>query len=229
MSFWNKIFATFAVSALFAAPALADGTPGQRVNRGPAPVQAHQPMPPEPGCYLIEDGKAWSCPARPQKAAVTRTSGHATTHYGHRTQDHLTQTPCAAERRTHNGKPCNTFTRTHVKTHAPVVTKRTVTHRSAPTTRTVTHRATREVQRVQTSSEVRLDMASFGGGVGNGVGGDFYGGGGAVIIGGGRSYSGVLSHAASSFTFRSNRRGGKKRGGRGGGCGCMGGGMGGGD
>jgi hypothetical protein len=84
----------------------------------------------------------------------------------------------------------------------------------------ITHRAQ--------STEVRLDTASFSGGVGNGVDGGYYGGGGAIFISSGRSYSGVLSHRASHFTFRGHR-GGKKRRGGGGGCGCMGGGMGGGD
>lgn len=210
MSLWNKVLAGIALTLTLGAPAFADGTPGQRVNRGPAPVQAHQPVPPEPGCYLIEDGKAWSCPARPTQAPMKQVKAK----------------PC-----------CGTVTRTVVKQHPPVVTKRTVTHRSAPTQRAVTRRTTstsrtappRRVatRRVETNA-VRLDMASFSGGVGNGVDGGFYGGGGSVFISSGRSYSGVLSHGASRFTFRSNR-GGKRRGGGGGGCGCMGGGMGGGD
>ena len=133
---------------------------------------------------------------------------------------------------------CGTVTRTVVKEHPPVVTKRSVTHRTAPPQRTVTRRATttthrtappRRVatRRVETTG-VQLDMASFSGGVGNGVDGGFYGGGGAVFISSGKSYSGVLSHGASRCTFRGHR-GGKRRGGGGGGCGCMGGGMGGGD
>lgn len=207
MSFWNKMFAPLAMVALFAAPALADGTPGKRVNRGPAPVVAHQPTPPEPGCYLIEGGKAWSCPARPAQHALKPVQ---------KVHKHSSHQPC-----------CGTHTRTVVKEHAPVVTKRTVTHRSAPVTRRTVQqptRAVRTVQRSTRSSDVQLDLASFSGGVGNGVDGGFYGGGGgAIIIGGSRSFSGVLSHSASSFTFRS-RGGGKKRRG-GGGCGkCMGGG-----
>lgn len=213
MSFWNKVFAPLAVAALFAAPALADGTPGQRVNRGPAPVVAHQPTPPEPGCYLIEGGTAWSCPARPTQQAPSPVQ---------KVHKQTAHQPC-----------CGSFKQTIVKQHPPVVTKRTVTHRSAPVTRRAVQRPTRTVrtvQRVERSSDVQLDLASFSGGVGNGVDGGFYGGGGgAVIIGGSRSFSGVLSHSASSFTFRS-RGGGKKRRGGGGGCGkCMGGGMGGGD
>lgn len=207
MSFWNKILAAMALTVVLGAPAFADGTPGQRVNRGPEPVRAHQPVPPEPGCYLIENGQAWSCPARPvAPAPVTRTTGK----------------PC-----------CGTVTRRVVKEHPPVVTKRTVTHRTATPTRTVTTtRRTAPPTRVTTRraeiTEVRLDTASFSGGVGNGVDGGYYGGGGAIFISSGRSYSGVLTHSASHFTFRS--RGGKKwRGGGGGGCGCMGGGMGGGD
>jgi len=201
MSFCNKILAGIALTLTLSAPALADGTPGQRVNRGPVPVQAHQPVPPEPGCFLVEDGKAWSCPARPVQKPVQQ----------------ATAQPC-----------CGTVTRTVVKQHPPVVTKRTVTHRTAPPQRTVTRRAVTTQRAVQTSSDVRLDVASFSGGVGNGVDGGYYGGGGGIVISSGRSYSGVLSHGASSFTFRSNR-GGKRRGGGGGGCGCMGGGMGGGD
>lgn len=213
MSFWNKLFAPLAVAALFAAPALADGTPGQRVNRGPAPVVAHQPTPPEPGCYLIEGGKAWSCPARPAQHAPSPVQ-----HVRHQSAHQ----PC-----------CGTHTRTVVKQHPPVVTKRTVTHRSAPVTRRTVQQPTRTVRTVQRatrSSDVQLDLASFNGGVGSGVDGGFYGGGGgAIIIGGSRSFSGVLSHSASNFTFRS-RGGGKKRRRGGGGCGkCMGGGMGGGD
>ena len=211
MSFWNKTLAAIALTFTLGAPAFADGTPGQRVNRGPAPVQAHQPIPPEPGCYLIENGQAWSCPARPQKAPMKQVQAK----------------PC-----------CGTVTRTVVKEHPPVVTKRSVTHRTAPPQRTVTRRATttthrtappRRVatRRVETTG-VQLDMASFSGGVGNGVDGGFYGGGGTIFISSGRSYSGVLSHGASRFTFRGHR-GGKRRGGGGGGCGCMGGGMGGGD
>ena len=211
MSFWNKISAIAAIMALFSAPALADGTPGQRVNRGPQPVQAHQPTPPEPGCYLIEDGRAWSCPARPVQQPVQKAAAK----------------PC-----------CGTITRTVVKKHPPVVTKRSVTHRTAPPQRTVrrtatTTRRTAPPRRVETrraaSTEVRLDMASFSGGVGNGVDGGYYGGGGGIIISSGRSFSGVLSHSASSFTFRGHRGGKRRRGGGGGGCGCMGGGMGGGD
>ena len=132
MSFWNKILAAMALTVVLGAPAFADGTPGQRVNRGPEPVRAHQPVPPEPGCYLIENGQAWSCPARPvAPAPVTRTTGK----------------PC-----------CGTVTRRVVKEHPPVVTQRTVTHRQAPT---VTRQTSSTVRRVETSSEVRLDMASF--------------------------------------------------------------------
>ena len=201
MSFYNRILAGIALTLTLSAPAFADGTPGQRANRGPAPVQAHQPVPPEPGCYLIEDGKAWSCPARAVQKPVQKASAK----------------PC-----------CGTVTRTVVKKHPPVVTKRTVTHRTAPPQRTVSRRAVttrRTAQRaVQTSSDVRLDMASFSGGVGNGVDGGYYGGGGGIIISSGRSYSGVLSHGASSFTFRGHRGGKRRGGGGGGGCGCMGGG-----
>ena len=206
MSFWNKTLAAIALTFTVSAPAFADGTPGQRVNRGPAPVQAHQPVPPEPGCYLIENGQAWSGPARPQKAPMKQVQAK----------------PC-----------CGTVTRTVVKEHPPVVTKRSVTHRTAPPQRTVTRRATTTThrtappRRVATrrgeTTGVQLHMASFSGGVGNGVDGGFYGGGGAVFISSGKSYSGVLSHGASRFTFRGHR-GGKRRGGGGGGCGCMGGG-----
>jgi len=201
MSFCNKILVGIALTLALGAPAFADGTSGQRVNRGPAPVQAHQPVPPEPGCYLVENGRAWSCPARPAEKPVQQASAK----------------PC-----------CGGITRTVVKEHPPVVTKRTVTHRTAPPQRTVSRRAVTTQRAVRTSSEVRLDMASFSGGVGNGVDGGYYGGGGGIVISSGRSYSGVMSHSASSFTFRSKRRG-KRRGGGGGGCGCMGGGMGGGD
>ena len=205
MSIWNKVFATFAISALFAVPAFADGTPGKRVNRGPAPVVAHQPTPPEPGCYLVQDGQAWSCPARPTHAPQQAPKIHKQS----------AQQPC-----------CGSFKQTIVKQHPPVVTKRTVTHRSAPVTRRTIHRQAQAVRTVERSTDIQLDLASFSGGVGNGVDGGFYGGGGAIVIGSGRSFSSVLTHSASSFTFRSRGGGKKKR--RGGGCGkCMGGGMGG--
>lgn len=232
MPFYNKILAALAFSALFSAPALADGTPGKKVNRGPTPVQAHQPVPPEPGCYLIEDGKAWSCPARPQtvtKRAATPRSYD--THYGHRTQDHQTGPHCHSHGHSHSHHDCGTVTRTYTKRSAPTRTTRTYTRKAAPTvtrrSSTTTRRIAHPTRTVRTASEVTLDMASFSGGVGNGVDGGFYGGGGTVFIGGGQRFSGVLSHGASSFTFRRGHRGGKRRGG--GGCGgCMGG-MGGGD
>ncbi len=149
MPICNKTLILTATLALFTAPVFADGTPGQRINRGPAPLQAHNMAPPEPGCVLIE-GNTWSCPA-PQRAV-----------------QQTTQT----------------------------------VRRSAPSTLT-------------------LDLASFSGGVGNGVDGGFYGGGGIIILGGDRRFSGVLSHAASAFTFRQRRT---HRSGGGAGCGCMGGG-----
>lgn len=202
MSFWNKILAGLALALTLTAPVFADGTPGQRVNRGPDPVRAHQPVPPEPGCYLIENGKAWSCPARPVKTPPKQVRTEAK--------------PC-----------CGTTTRTVVKKHPPVVTKRSVTHRTATPQRTVSRRAVTTKRRVAApaapaSTAVRLDVGSFSGGVGSGVSGGYYGGGGGVFISSGRSYSGVMSHTASSFTFRGHR-GGKRRGG-GGGCGCPGGG-----
>ncbi|MEE2930527.1 MAG: hypothetical protein VX599_07415 [Pseudomonadota bacterium] len=205
MPFYDRFIAVLSVGIALALPAFADGTPGKPVNRGPAPVQAHKMVPPEPGCYIIEDelGQAWSCPARKTVAPH----------------------PAPVIKKTTSSKPCcGTVTRTIVKEHPPVVTKRIVTHRKAPTrtvTRTETRHPVRTVQRVETRA-VQLDMGSFTGGVGAGVGGDFYGGGGAVIISSGRSYSGVMSHTASSYTFRSHRGyrgGGKKRRG-GGGCGC---------
>lgn len=210
MPFYYRFMAIFGLIIVLTLPAFADGTPGKPVNRGPVPVKAHKMIPPEPGCYLIEDelGPAWSCPARrttiePPAPVITKTKTK-------------TSTPC-----------CGTVTRTIVKEHPPVVTKRVVTHRKAPTrtvTRTHTRHPVRTVQRVETST-VQLDMGSFTGGVGSSVGGDFYGGGGAIIISGGKRYSGVMSHSASSFTFRSSHRshGGKKRRRGGGGgtpCGC---------
>lgn len=211
MPFYYRFTAILGLIIILTLPAFADGTPGQPVNRGPEPVRAHKMTPPEPGCYLIEDahGPAWSCPplrtATPHPAPVIRQSKTKT----------KTSTPC-----------CGTVTRTIVKQHPPVVTKRMVTHRKAPTrtvTRTQTRHPVRKVQRVETRT-VQLDMGSFSGGVGAGIGGDFYGGGGAIIITGGKRYSGVMSHSASSYTFRSHRshRGGKKRrrGGGGSPCGC---------
>lgn len=164
---WNKTRATLAalmVSAALAVPAFADGVPGQKVNRGPEPVQPHEPDPaPEP----TQQTNAALC--------------------------------------------CGTTTRTVVKQHPPVVTKRTVVHRAQP--QTVTTQRT-----VEASSDIRLDMASFTGGVGNGVTGGFYGGGrGVVLLTGGKRYSGVLSHNASAFTF-SRRMTGGHAGHKGGGC-----------
>ena len=245
MSIYNKFFAVIATLTLFGAPALADGIPGQSINRGPDPVQvqdqASQPTPPGPGCFLIEGGTAWSCPQIPpvtigMAPTSTRTTGYSTQQTYRSaprttTYQSATHTPCTSSATTHNGKPCNTITRRHVKTHPPVVTKRTVTHRSVPVTKTVTHRThapIKTVRRVETSSAIQLDMGSFTGGVGAGVDGGFYGGGGAVVITSGSSFSRVLSHQASSFTFRSSHRGGGKKRGGGGMC-CMGSGMGGGD
>lgn len=205
MSFYYKLALGIVAALTLSAPSFADGIPGQRVNRGPAPVQAHAPTPPEPGCVLIEGGKAWSCPARPRTHQVRAVTTHAPA-----------SQPCAIN--PHNGKPCGEVTRRVVKSHPPVVTKRSVTHRTAHPQRTVTHRSTVHRTAAPQSSDFTLDMASFSGGVGAGVDGGFYGGGGAVLISSGRSYSGVLSHSASSFTFRSGHRGGKNRGG--GGCGC---------
>lgn len=190
----NKILALAAISALFAVPAFADGTPGKQVNRGPAPLQAHAPTPPEPGCYLIDNGRAWSCP--PLKAHTPKRTAQTTTHV-RRSAPTVTRT-------------------THTRTVPGTVTRR---HTTGPVRRTQTH-TTRTVAAPQ---GLTLDMAAFTGGVGNGVDGGYYGGGGGIVISGGRSYSGVLSHSASSFTFRQRshgRRGGKKRGGGGGGCGC---------
>ncbi len=190
MPICNKILAIAAMAALFSAPVFADGTPGQQINRGPAPLQAHNLTPPQPGCVLVE-GNAWSCPV-PQ------------TRYTH------------APRQT-------TRTTQTVRRSAPTTTRRTYT-RTVPATTTTRRTATR-TRTVAAPSALTLDLASFSGGVGNGVDGGFYGGGSTVILGGDRRFSGVLSHAASSFTFRQRRT---HRGG-GGGCGCMGGGMGGGD
>ncbi len=241
MPFCNKMLAVLAISALFSAPALADGTRGQHVNRGPAPVEAHQPVPPRPGCRLIDNGTRWACPKQTQ--TTTRSSSHNAhrTHYGHRTGDHAHphqhthdhgHSHDGAHQHSHN---TTTASRTYTRRSAPSRTTRTYTRTAQPTvTRRSTSSTTRRVaaptRTVRTSSDVTLDLASFSGGVGNGVDGGFYGGGGTVFIGGGQRFSGVLSHGASSFTFRRGHRGGGKRGhGGGGGCGCMGGGMGGGD
>ena len=207
MPICNKILAIAAMTALFAAPVFADGTPGQRVNRGPAPLQAHNMTPPEPGCVLVE-GKMWSCPV-PQ------------TRYTH------------APSRTHTAprRQVQQTTQT-VRRSAPTTTRRTYTRTVPATTTTRRTRSAARTRTVAAPSALTLDLASFSGGVGNGVDGGFYGGGGTIVLGGERRFSGVLSHAASSFTFRQRRshRGGG--GGGGGGCGCMGGmggGMGGGD
>ena len=208
MPFCNKILAIAALSALFAAPAFADGTPGRQVNRGPAPLQAHTLTPPEPGCVLIENGTMWSCPA-PQ---TRRTHTPAPTYHPPRQTAQTTHTV----RRSAPTVTRQTYTRTRPAT--------TSVRRSAPTT---TRRVTTSSRTASASSAVTLDLASFSGGVGNGVDGGFYGGGGTIFIAGSNRFSGVLSHSASSFTFRQRRHGGGKRGG-GGGCGCMGGGMGGG-
>ena len=191
MPFYYRFLSLFGLIIILILPAFADGTPGKPVNRGPVPVKAHKMIPPEPGCYLIEDelGPAWSCPARKTKI----------------------EHPAPVITKTRTSKPCcGSVTRKIVKEHPPVVTKRIVTHRKAPTTRTVTRTHTRhpvhKVQRVETRT-VQLDMGSFSGGVGAGVGGDFYSGGGAVIITSGKRYSGVLSHSASSLHFKTRSRG----------------------
>jgi hypothetical protein len=181
MPFRNKALAGVALFTLIRAPAFADGTPGKPVNRGPAPVEAHQPIPPEPGCYLIEDGAAWSCPALPAPTPVQQSAA---------------------------ARCCGTITRTLVKEHKPVVTKRSVTYRAAPVTRTVQHRNTYIPRQAAAPAGLHIDTASFSGGVGAGIDGGFHGGGGAVVIvSSDRSYSGVRSHPASRFTFVRNRSG----------------------
>ncbi|MAN72578.1 MAG: hypothetical protein CME84_00615 [Henriciella sp.] len=61
-----KVIGLLAAAAMMAAPALADGYANRPVNRGPAPLQAHaEPVPPEPGCYLVGPD-TWSCPPLPQ-------------------------------------------------------------------------------------------------------------------------------------------------------------------
>jgi len=197
MPICNKILAIAAISALFAAPSFADGIPGQQVNRGPAPLRAHTMTPPEPGCYLVE-GNRWSCPAQQPRYTSTTTQTR--------------RAPAPTTRR---------YTTSTVRRSAPTTTTRTVT-RSAPTVtrRVATTRRTSAI----VSNTVTLDLASFSGGVGNGVDGGFYGGGGTIFFAGDKSFSGVLSHRASAFTFQRRSRGGK-RGGGGHNCGCMGGGM----
>jgi hypothetical protein len=242
MPIWNKISAALAVSALFAAPAFADGTPGQHVNRGPAPLQAQAPVPPREGCILIENGRAWQCPAPVQNTTHRQASG--TTHYGHRTADHRTTTSHSqhashahnhGHNHGHSGHAAS-HGANHGHTHgavtqttrsAPTHTRRVVSTRSVPATttrRTVSSTTTRPAA---VDTGVKLDIASFSGGVGNGVEGGFYGGGGAIFIGGDKRFSGVLQSRASQFTFQNRRRSGKKRGGHhgghhggGGGCGC---------
>ncbi len=237
MPICNKIFAAMAGMALFATPAMADGKPGQRVNRGPAPLQAHAQRPPEPGCVLVEGGNAWSCP-RPaprytthqptQRAHTTRTTSHGT-HYGHRTNDH---SHTHSHTKTHDhphgqGHHERRATRTYTKTSAPTRTTRTYTRTAAPTvarrsSHTTTRRVAQPTRRTVRDTGLTLDAGSFSGGVGNGVDGGFYGGGGAIVLGGERRFSGVLSHSASAFTFRQRGTRGGKRGhhGGGGGCGC---------
>ncbi|MDJ0922833.1 MAG: hypothetical protein QNI84_17025 [Henriciella sp.] len=69
MSYWHRLIPLLAASALFSAPALADGTKGKTVNRGPNPLQAKVLTPPRPGCRLTEDGQHWACPAPTAKPA----------------------------------------------------------------------------------------------------------------------------------------------------------------
>lgn len=203
MSVWNKIAGVVAATTLFAAPAFADGVPGQQVNRGPAPLKAHAMTPPEPGCIHVR-GNEWKCPV----PAARFTQAPATTYRA----APVTRTTSS---RTHTSRP--TTTRRHTtstRTYAPATTTRTVT-RSAPT---VTRRATSSTRTV--SQPVRrpltirpqqmvVDISGFNGGVGAGLGGEPVFGGGTIFFGGDKRYSGVLSHGASAFTFQQRSRGGK--------------------
>lgn len=244
MPIWNKISAALAVSALFAAPAFADGTPGQHVNRGPAPLQAQAPVPPRAGCVLIDNGRAWQCPAPVQQTSHRQASG--TTHYGHRTADHRTSTVNSQHSSHAHNHGHNQGHSSHATSHganhghshgavphtthsAPTHTRRVVSTRSVPATTTRRTVSTSSTSHQVVDTGVKLDVASFSGGVGNGVDGGFYGGGGAIFIGGDKRFSGVLQSRASQFTFQNRSRGGKKRGhggkrghhgGGGGGCGC---------
>ncbi len=57
---------------------------------------------------------------------------------------------------------------------------------------------------------MNIDLASFNGGVGSGVGSGFYGGGGTIVLNNSARFSGVLSHRASVLTFRHRGGGGGK-------------------
>lgn len=205
MSVWNKIAVIAAAGSLFAAPAFADGVPGQQVNRGPAPLKAHAMTPPEPGCVHVR-GNEWSCPvpaARFTQAPATRGTTYR-------------QAPMARPAtRTTSTRSYTTSSRTY----APATQTRTVT-RSAPTvtrrattsTRTVSAPVSRRV--VSAPQQMPIDISGFSGGVGAGLGGEPVYGGGTVFFGSDKRFSGVLSHGASAFTFqqRSNRGGGGKGG-----------------
>lgn len=106
MSYWNRFTAILALSILFTAPALADGTKGKTINRGPAPLEAHALTPPRPGCRLTEDGQHWACPAPVRKIT-----------HAHAPKRHTT--------RTVHRKPAKTVRRV-VKTSAPTVSTLTL-------------------------------------------------------------------------------------------------------
>lgn len=205
-----RLAALVGALALFSAPALADGYADRPVNRGPTPLKAHDPTPPEPGCYLIDAASdTWSCPPLPQKSASTVTTrtvsapAHQPATYGATTRRYVdeSKTRTYVNRYTTGGECCGGTPRPAPPPPPPVV-----------------------VQKTRIERGMVIDIAGFDGGVGSGIDGGYYGGGGGFAYASASSSASAFSSASAALTFRGGfkgggkHRGGKKRGG--GGCGC---------
>ena len=186
--------------ALFAAPAVADGYANRPVNKGPAPLEAHQLTPPEPGCYLVDaQTDTWSCPPLPQKASTSSTRTTYTSaptvrsaSYGATTRTYIdeSKTRTYVNRYTTGGECCGDT--------RPVPPPRYIP--PAPRPPLLVERG------------LRIDINAFNGGVGSGVDGGYYGGGGGFAYASASSSASAMSSAAASLTFRGSfkGRGGKK-------------------
>lgn len=181
------------IAALFAAPAVADGYANKTVNHGPPPLKAHAITPPEPGCYPVGPD-TWSCPPVQQEVVHHAAAKHT---YGATTRTYLdeSKTRHYTNHYTTGGECCGGTPPPPRPRPRPPVTK------------------------VHIDRGMVIDIAGFGGGVGAGVDGGYYGGGGGFAYASASSSASAFSSAAASLTFRGGfkGRGGKKGGG---GCGC---------
>lgn len=232
MSKRYTMLALAASSALFSVPAMADGYPNQTVNRGPAPLQAHQMTPPEPGCYLVE-ADTWSCPPLPQTAATvydtgpsysssysassSYSSGNATGVYdaGYFVSDRAYSEALY----NHDHYEGDAYCGGHRAVYSPPP-PRPVTYAPAPP---VTYARPQNVSYARYERSISLDIGAFNGGVGSGVDGGYYGGGGGFAYASASSSASAFSSAAAAISF-SGRFGGGKGKHHKGGCNTCGGG-----